>query len=120
MTTPLEVVGLLTVKSDGPGQPFLVDFQGDTILLILPDARSAARLLRQRTSRDRRAWIERAHAALLGADLKFRVRIGREVVGQLGVDAMPGRISRWIGVAPMEVNLPALLRTLRRRRTSEV
>lgn len=117
MPRPLDLEGELRFESDS-GDVFRLDFERDTVVLSLPDLRVASQLLRVPPRPSRKTWLKRAHKTLLDSGLGLSIRVGGETIGLLGVPARSGLLSRCMGLAPLDVKFPALLRQLVRRGTS--
>jgi hypothetical protein len=106
----LEVVGQLSILADEV--PFQVDFRGRVIEVALPDLRTALRLARGLPRGDRRSWLLSSQASLARAGLELLVLVGRRPVARLAATSRPGRLARWLGLDPMEVESGTILASL--------
>ncbi len=113
MPRTLDVVGQLMLEMGDASAR--VEARGDTIVVELPSLRVGYSILKRWPGgRGRRDAIRRIHEGFIGAGLGLRIRVGRRVVGRLGVGAQAGLASRLLGVDPLEVLVDGLLASRRR------
>lgn len=117
MERPLALDGELDLEFAG-GRALVV-FEGESLALRLPDARSALALFRQLSPSTRREGLRRLGEAMRRSGLAGRVLIGDRVVARIGGTAAAGPLSRVLGVDPMALSLFELLgAALGRRRAT--
>lgn len=92
------MVGHLTIVA-ADGLPGAVSFQGDRIVLEIPDVATARAWRRKLTHERRRAGLQRTLGILTGAGLELVVTPGGRPFGRL---AAGGRLASWLGVEPQE------------------
>ena len=110
LTADIEVVGQLSILADE--FPLQVDFRGGVIEVALPDFRTAFRLVKRFSRRDRRLWMRSIQASLARAGLELQVLVKRRRVGRLAASSRPGWLARSLGVDPMELGNGTILASL--------
>jgi hypothetical protein len=110
LTADIEVVGQLSILADDT--PIQVEFRGRVVAVVLPDIRTAIRLVMRFSRADRRAWMRSIQASLARAGLELQVWVRRRQVGRLTATSRPGWIALRLGVDPMELRTSTILASL--------
>ena len=109
----LDVVGQVMVEMGGDSAS--IEAVGDRIVVRIPSFRSGLRTIRGWSRGPGRGEsIGRIHEALKVTRLSLEIVMGGRTVGRLGVGATPGRVSRLLGLGPMEIEWGGVLGSLRR------
>jgi len=114
MLQALDVAGLLSILANG--RPLHVEFRGDVVAVVLPDASAALALRRMIPRSGGDAGVRAIQEALARSGLTLEVWIGSSRVARLSGDSRPGRIGSWLGLGPVEIALRPLIASLARRR----
>ena len=115
MTTlhaPLSVTGeVAAVLADREIQ---ITAARNRITVDVPGVRTGLAALRGAGGRKARASaLPRIDALLRMTDLSVRIRMAGGTLAVLGADARPGLLSRWFGLAPLEVRVSGLASLIR-------
>lgn len=109
---PLEVVG--EVRAAVADETVLITASGDTISVDIPSLRVGLLALRGVGRRKQRSeTISRANVVLQLTALSAQFRMAGGTVAILGSAARPGRVSRFLGLEPLEIRLSGLFFLLR-------
>jgi hypothetical protein len=92
-----------------------VHARGTSLGLSLPSLRAGLALLGPRPAREAR--LHELDAMLRLTDLRMVVRLGTREIARLGPGTRPGVLSRLLGLGPLEVRAPRLLRAVAARRS---
>jgi len=106
----VEIVGQLSILADD--EPLEIEFRGSVIVLALPDLTTALRLRRKLSRGERRLWTRRLQSTMAGTGLELQVWIKRRQIGWLAASSRGGWLATCFGVAPIELNIGALLATV--------
>ena len=106
----IEVVGRLSILADDA--PLDIEFRGGAIEVALPDLRTALALRTRFSRAERRAWTRSVQSLLAHTGLELRFRVSRHQIGRLSATSRRGRLSAWLGVDPLELNLGAIASAL--------
>jgi hypothetical protein len=106
----LDVVGRLSILADDA--PFLVEFRGGTIEVVLPDLRTALHIRKRFSRGERRAWANSVRSIMARTGLELRVWVKRRQVGRLAATSRQGWLEVLLGVDPLELRIGAILATL--------
>ena len=109
---PLSVTGTLDARLDD--HAVRVTAVGNRITVDLPGVRAGLAALRGAGGKTARANVlPRLDTFLRTTDLSVRINMAGGTLAVLGADAHPGALSRWLGVAPLEVRSSAVVSVIR-------
>ena len=109
---PLSVTGEVRALIDD--QTVRVTAARNRITVDVPGVRTGLAALRSAGGRTARATVlPRLDTLLRMTDLSVRINMAGGTLAVMGADAHPGVLSRWLGVAPLEVRLSGVASVIR-------